>query len=140
MDSVDLQKQEAMKDELQVKIEDMDLIYKRPSNSLNLTSVLKEQGKSLEYNSIVQVVLKEDPVIEVLYIDFIFGNQQRVFKDCVQIVQIEEFKDCVKIVQIEELQNQSVQACVQAKSDHQTKQYLKSSWSKRLSEAYKPCQ
>lgn len=74
------------------------------------------------------MVLKEDPVIEVLYIDFIFGNQQWVFKDCVQIVQIKE------------LQHQSAQVLVQAKSDHQTKQYLKSSWSKRLSEAYKPCQ
>lgn len=46
MDSVDLQKQEAEKDEVQAKIEDMDLMYKRPSISLNLTSVLKEQGKS----------------------------------------------------------------------------------------------
>ena len=70
----------------------------------------KEQVESPKKKNIVPEIAKEDLIIEVIHIDFIFGDRPFPLGECVQMASIQELK------------HHFIWACIIAKSSRQKKQ------------------
>ena len=70
-----------------------------------------------------KAITKDDQIIEVPHIDFIFRDRQLRLEDCEQMIQIKYLK------------HQFIRAQIQSRSKHQMKQSLTSIWDKRLCHA-----
>lgn len=79
-----------------------------------------------ENKSIVPLLSREDLFVEVPYIDFIFGDEQRIDKVCGIVIQIPHL-----IYQFSRLHTQS-------KFGNQRKQFPKPTWWKILCQASRP--
>ena len=95
-----------------------------------ICSIPKEPIKSLKEQAIVSKVDKEDQIVEIPHIDFIFGNQPLISKYCVQLVQIND------------LQYVIVRSHIRVESKRQKNHHLQSTSKclKRSNQASKPCQ
>ena len=77
MDSADQRMQEA-NEEGQAHVENIDLMRNKPNHSVDLT--------------VVQETSIAEQTVEVLHIDFIFGNQRWIFKDQDMLVHMQQLK------------------------------------------------
>eukprot|EP00268_Persea_americana_P060174 TRINITY_DN7459_c2_g1_i1.p2 TRINITY_DN7459_c2_g1~~TRINITY_DN7459_c2_g1_i1.p2 ORF type:complete len:125 (-),score=20.30 TRINITY_DN7459_c2_g1_i1:331-705(-) len=109
-----------------MEIEDMDLMNSKSNHPLDLMIVPKAPYKSSEGNHI-QLISKEDRVVEAPHIDFIFKNQPLIFENCNLLVKRQQLKHL------------KVKLYIRAKCRHQKKQHLQSTskWRKRSNQACK---
>lgn len=106
----------------------MDLVSNKLDHPMDpIVKIIQEKsyGSSKE-KSLGRVISQESSAVEVLHIDFIFGDQPLRISDCDQVMQI------LQLI---------IQLSVQAKSDHQLLQYLQStsSWRNGSIKMSNPC-
>ena len=78
LDSTEAHVVESMEENIQVDIK-MQVPENKGTNSID------QQVQAVQEETyVIQEVAKEDPIIEVLHIDFIFVNRPLLLEDCVQ--------------------------------------------------------
>ena len=134
MDNLDQQVQATKKEEEHIK--ELELVTK-PTNHLAgpIVSPLTEQPiKPSEEHAIDQETTKEDQVIEVPHIDFIFGDSPSILEDRVQTMEIQNLMHLsVRLHSNARFRNQKKQRT------HSPPKWKTRSKSRRLSQAFKSC-
>ena len=67
----------------------MDIYSKETDHPADMIvmQLSKKSIESLENNYIIHDASKKEPIVEVSHIDFIFGDQQWIVKNCGQLIQ-----------------------------------------------------